>query len=125
MVKAKRKRTKRIAKVLGTELAADQNAEREGGHLSRNQSECYCTRAVRLRVLRTLLLLATRNEHFQFCITFIYYCDYSDLIAISTTPMAEENAFDGWNDRKTAYHCADGVEVRVKRQETVMFMRKE
>ena len=29
--------------------------------------------------------------------------------------MAEEHAFDGWNDGKTAYYCADGVEVRVKR----------
>ena len=39
--------------------------------------------------------------------------------------MACESAFDGWNDRKTAYHCADGVEVRVKRQETVRFTRME
>ena len=39
--------------------------------------------------------------------------------------MAEENALVGWNDGKTAYHCADGVEVRVKRQETVRFTRIE
>ena len=39
--------------------------------------------------------------------------------------MAEENVLVGWNDRKTAYHCADGVEVRMKRQETLRFMRKE
>ena len=39
--------------------------------------------------------------------------------------MAEENVLVGWNDRKTAYHCADGTEVRVKRQETVKFTRME
>ena len=39
--------------------------------------------------------------------------------------MAGKSAFDGWNDGKTAYHCADRVEVRVKRQETVRFTRKE
>ena len=39
--------------------------------------------------------------------------------------MACESVFDGWNDGKTAYHCADGVEVLVKRQETVRFTRKE
>ena len=39
--------------------------------------------------------------------------------------MAEENALVGWNDGKTAYHCADGTEVQVKRQETVKFTRKE
>ena len=39
--------------------------------------------------------------------------------------MAEENVLVGWNDRKTAYHCADGVEVRMKRQETLRFTRKE
>ena len=39
--------------------------------------------------------------------------------------MAEENALVGWNDGKTAYHCADGTEVRVKRQETVRFTRKK
>ena len=39
--------------------------------------------------------------------------------------MAEENVLVGWNDGKTAYHCADGTEVRVKRQETVRFTRRE
>ena len=29
----------------------------------------------------------------------------------------------GWNDGKTAYHCADGTEVRVKKQESVKFVR--
>ena len=48
-----------------------------------------------------------------------------DIIAISTTPMAGESAFDGWNDGKTAYCCADGVEVLVNRQETVRFTWKE
>ena len=39
--------------------------------------------------------------------------------------MIKKNAIYGWNGKKTAYHCADGVEVRVKRQETVRFTRKE
>ena len=39
--------------------------------------------------------------------------------------MTEENALVGWNDGKMAYCCADGVEVRVKRQETVRFTRME
>ena len=37
--------------------------------------------------------------------------------------MIKENAIYGWNDGKTAYCCADGVKVRVKRQETVRFTR--
>ena len=39
--------------------------------------------------------------------------------------MIKKNAIYGWNDRKTVYCCADRVEVRVKRQETVRFTRKE
>ena len=39
--------------------------------------------------------------------------------------MAEENVLVGWNDGKMAYCRADGVEVRVKKQETVRFTRKE
>ena len=37
--------------------------------------------------------------------------------------MIKGNAFDGWNGKKTEYHCLDGTEVRVKRQETVRFTR--
>ena len=39
--------------------------------------------------------------------------------------MIKENEIYGWNDGKTEYHCADGVEVRVKRQETVKFTKME
>ena len=39
--------------------------------------------------------------------------------------MIKENAIYGWDDGKTEYHCADGVEVLIKRQETVRFTRKE
>ena len=31
----------------------------------------------------------------------------------------------GWNGTHTGYVCADGVEVPVKRQETVRFTKKE
>ena len=49
------------------------------------------------------------------------------LISLQFFPlqMRDESALLGWSGGKTAYCCADGVEVRVKRQDTVRFTRME
>ena len=48
-----------------------------------------------------------------------------NLFSVCPHQMKLEEEIFGWSDGKTAYRCADRVEVRVKRQKTVRFVERE